>query len=39
MCGRIQKKELNERVHCRPCGYIEDRDVAARASHAQLDSL
>ena len=38
MCGRIQKKELNERVHCCLCGYIEE-DVAARASHAQLDSL
>ena len=29
MCGRIQKKELSERVHYCPCGYIEDRDVAA----------
>ena len=28
-CGRVQKKELSERVHCCPCGYIEDRDVAA----------
>jgi len=29
MCGRVQKKELNERIHNCPCGYIEDRDVAA----------
>jgi len=29
MCGRVQKKELSERVHSCPCGCIEDRDVAA----------
>ena len=29
MCGRVQKKELSERLHRCPCGYIEDRDVAA----------
>lgn len=29
MCGRVQKKELSERVHNCECGCIEDRDVAA----------
>lgn len=29
MCGRVQKKELSERVHSCPCGCVEDRDVAA----------
>jgi putative transposase len=30
MCGRVQKKELSERVHdCTECGYVTDRDVAA----------
>jgi len=29
MCGRVQKKKLSERLHRCPCGYIEDRDVAA----------
>jgi putative transposase len=28
-CGRIVKKDLNERVHRCPCGYTEDRDVNA----------
>lgn len=29
MCGRVQKKELSERIHACPCGCTEDRDVAA----------
>ena len=29
MCGRVEKKERGQRVHNCPCGYIEDRDVAA----------
>jgi putative transposase len=28
-CGRIQKKELSERIHACPCGCVLDRDVAA----------
>ena len=29
MCGRVQKKELSERVHRCSCGYIKEIDVAA----------
>lgn len=28
-CGLQSKKELSERVHCCPCGFTGDRDVAA----------
>jgi putative transposase len=29
MCGRVEKKELSQRIHNCECGYIADRDVAA----------
>ncbi|HAR68486.1 MAG TPA: transposase [Thermus scotoductus] len=28
-CGRVQKKELSERIHACECGCVLDRDVAA----------
>lgn len=35
-CGILVKKELKDRIHECPCGYIEDRDVNAAKNILQL---